>query len=150
MDIVYERLDEGKIDTFIDMRINQLREEGATEDIDIYPMLQDYYKRHMQDNIFVAWLALLDDKIVGTCAISFVEKPPYFGCLNGKIGLLSSVYTEPSFRRQGIAKTLLSKIVKEAQKHDCGVVQITASHMGEYLYKDFGFEHSEHFWQFRL
>jgi hypothetical protein len=28
------------------MRINQLREEGATEDIDLRPALKDYYNRH--------------------------------------------------------------------------------------------------------
>ena len=31
---------EDKIDTFIQMRINQLREEGATEDVDLAPALR--------------------------------------------------------------------------------------------------------------
>ena len=36
-----------ELDTFIHMRIRQLREEGATEDIDLAPALLDYYRRHM-------------------------------------------------------------------------------------------------------
>ena len=47
MDIIYKRLTEKELDIFITMRINQLREEGATEDIDLAPALKDYYKRHM-------------------------------------------------------------------------------------------------------
>ena len=35
MSIHYKRLTENELDTFIDLRIQQLREEGATEDIDL-------------------------------------------------------------------------------------------------------------------
>ena len=57
MEIEYRRLTENDLDTFIEMRINQLREEGAKEDIDLVPALQDYYRRHMADGTFVSWLA---------------------------------------------------------------------------------------------
>ena len=80
MTISYKRLTEKEIDIFITMRIAQLREEGSKEDIDLFPYLQDYYKRHMEDGTFVSWLALDGDKIIGTSGMSFVEKPPYFGC----------------------------------------------------------------------
>ena len=93
--IRYQRLTENELDTFIEMRIQQLREEGATEDIDLVPALHDYYSRHMADGTFVSWLAMDGDRIVGTSGMSFVEKPPYFGCPNGRIGLLSSMFTDP-------------------------------------------------------
>ena len=101
--ISYCLLTEDKLDTFISMRIRQLREEGATEDIDLVPYLQDYYARHMADGTFVSWLAMDGDKIVGTSGMSFVEKPPYFGCPTGRLGLLSSMFTDPDYRRMGIA-----------------------------------------------
>ncbi|HAV90055.1 MAG TPA: N-acetyltransferase, partial [Eubacterium sp.] len=102
MNITYRRLEEKDLDTFINMRIIQLREEGATEDIDLVPCLKDYYNRHMGDGTFVSWLALDGDKIIGTSGMSFVEKPPYFGCPNGRIGLLSSMFIDPDYRRCGI------------------------------------------------
>ena len=43
----YVKLTEDRIDEFIRLRINQLREEGAKEDIDLVPALKDYYNRHM-------------------------------------------------------------------------------------------------------
>ena len=150
MEIEYRKLSEKELDVFIEMRINQLREEGAKEDIDLKPALLDYYKRHMKDGTFVSSLALDGNNIIGTSGMSFVEKPPYFGCPSGKIGLLSSVFTNPNYRRNGIAKELLSRIVNEAKQYGCGTIQITASDMGVKLYTDFGFEHNGNFMQYKL
>lgn len=100
MAIEYKMLTEKELNTFINMRINQLREEGAKEEIDLVPALKDYYTRHMADGTFVSWLALDGKNIIGTSGMSFVEKPPYFGCPNGKIGLLSSMFTEPNIEEK--------------------------------------------------
>ena len=150
MEIEYRKLSKKELDTFINMRINQLREEGAKEDIDLKPALLDYYKRHMKDGTFVSWLALDGNNIIGTSGMSFVEKPPYFGCPSGKIGLLSSMFTNPNYRRKGIAKELLSRVINEAKQYGCGTIQITASDMGVKLYTDFGFEHNSNFMQYKL
>ena len=150
MEIQYKKLTDKELDTFIDTRLKQLREEGATEDIDLKPALRDYYERHMADGTFVSWIALDDDKIIGTSGMSFVEKPPYFGCPNGKIGLLSSMYTSNEYRRKGIAKELLTRVVKEAENYGCGAVQITASDMGVLLYTDFGFRKNGNFMQYNI
>ena len=146
----YRTLTDNELDTFIQMRICQLREEGAEEDIALVPALRDYYSRHMADGTFVSWLALNGDRIVGTSGISFVERPPYFGCPSGKIGLLSSMYTDPACRRRGIARELLSRVIEEARAYGCGTVQITASYMGVLLYTDFGFVKNGNFMQYKL
>ena len=146
----YRKLTEKELDTFIEMRINQLREEGAKEEVDLLPYLKEYYHRHMEDGTFVSWLAVDKDKIIGTSGMSFVEKPPYFGCPSGKIGLLSSMYTNPNYRRMGIAKELLNRVVNEARSYGCGTVQITASDMGVKLYTDYGFSHNQNFMQYKL
>ena len=148
--ITYQKLTGKELDTFIQMRIRQLREEGATEDIDLAPALRDYYDRHMADGTFVSWLALDGGKIVGTSGMSFVEKPPYFGCPSGKMGLLSSMFTDPNYRRRGIARELLSRVVEEARKYGCGTVQITGSNVGVLLYTDFGFVKNGNFMQYKL
>ena len=150
MEIEYRRLTERELDNFIDMRIHQLREEGAKEDIDLVPALKDYYQRHMAEGTFVSWIALDGNTMIGTSGMSFVEKPPYFGCPSGKIGLLSSMYTDPDYRRKGIAKELLSRVIKDAKEYGCVTIQITASEMGVKLYTDFGFVHNENFMQYKL
>ncbi len=146
----YRRMEEKDLEAFMDIRIGQLREEGATEDIDLKPYLRDYYDRHMKDGTFVSWLAVDDGKIVGTSGMSFVEKPPYFSCPTGRIGLLSSMFTAPDHRRMGIAKELLGRVVEDAREYGCGCVQITASDMGVLLYTDFGFKKNGNFMQYNL
>lgn len=150
MAIYYKKLTEQEVDEFIQLRIRQLREEGATEDFDLVPALKDYYDRHLKDGTFVSWLAMDEEKIVGTSGMSFVEKPPYFGCPSGKIGLLSSMYTLNEYRRKGIAKELLGRVVQEAKEYGCGAVQITASDMGVLLYTDFGFVKNGNFMQYKF
>ena len=151
MKIEYKRLTEKDLDTFIEIRIGQLREEGAKEDFDLRPNLMDYYKRHMADGTFVSWLAVDSDaegKIIGTSGMSFVEKPPYFSCPSGRIGLLSSMFTDPNYRRLGIARELLGRVVADAKAYGCGCVQITASDMGVLLYTNFGFVKNGNFMQY--
>ena len=150
MDITFRKLEENDLERFICLRIAQLREEGATEELDLVPALTDYYHRHLADGTFVSWLALDGDRIIGTSGMSFVEKPPYFSCPTGRIGLLSSMYTDPGYRRKGIAKELLNRVVGEARAYGCGAVQITASDMGVLLYTDFGFVKNGNFMQYKL
>ena len=171
MAVEYRQLTKKDLAVFIEMRINQLREEGAKEDIDLKPALKDYYSRHMeirkQEKAFVSnadtWTIETGDaavlcigryydgeKIIGTSGMSFVEKPPYFGCPSGRIGLLSSMFVSTDYRRQGIAKELLSRVVNEAKEYGCGTVQITASDMGVLLYTDFGFVKNGNFMQYKL
>lgn len=82
--------------------------------------------------------------------MSYVEKPPYFGCPSGKMGLLSSMYTNPPYRRKGIARELLSRVIKDVKEYGCETIQITASDMGVKLYTAFGFVHNGNFMQYKL
>ena len=148
--LIYRRMTEADIEPYIEMRVRQLREEGATEEIDLRPALRDHYARHLADGTFVAWLAVDGGRIVATSGMSFVEKPPYFSCPTGKIGLLSGMFTEPEYRRRGIARELLSRVVDAARAYGCGAVQITASDAGVLLYSDFGFKKNGNFMQYRL
>lgn len=146
----YRRLRPSDIPTFTEMRIAQLLEEGAQQSCDLRPALYDYYERHLAEGTFVSWLALSEGQIVGTSGLSVVEKPPYFGCPTGRIGLLSSMFVRPDLRRQGIARDLLLRVVDEAKARDCGAVHITASEAGVHLYHSCGFTHHERFMQLVL
>ncbi|MCR5355787.1 MAG: GNAT family N-acetyltransferase [Lachnospiraceae bacterium] len=156
MNIVFKRLTEAELETFVDMRIGQLTEEyeadgkEVPENVDLRSALLDHYHKHMADGTFVSWLAMDGETIVGTSGMSFVEKPPYFACPSGKLGLLSSMYTDPKYRRMGIAKELLDRVVGEARSYGCGSVHITASDMGVKLYTAYGFKHNGNFMMYNL
>lgn len=150
MAVTFQKLTLDQIDEFISIRLRQLREEGATEKSDLSPALLDYYTRHMHDGTFVSWVAMDNGRIIATSGMSIVKKPPYFACPSGKIGLLSGMFTEKEYRRHGIARELLSRVVSEAREKGCGTIQITASDMGVLLYTSFGFEKNNNFMQLKL
>ena len=156
MGIVYKKLTEAELENVIDMRITQLTEEyedagkEAPKDVDLKYALFDYYHKHMADGTFVSWLAMDGNRIIGTSGMSFVEKPPYFTCPSGKLGLLSSMYTNPAYRRMGIARELLDHVIGEARSYGCGSVHITASDAGVKLYTAYGFKHNENFMMYDL
>ena len=60
------------------------------------------------------------------------------------------MFTHLDYRRKGIAKILLGKVVNEARNYGCSVIQITASDMGVLLYTDFGFVKNENFMYYNL
>ena len=154
--ITYRKLTQSDLETFIGMRITQLTEEYTSEgrevpkNVDLAVALKAYYEKHMTEGTFVSWLALDGEKIIGTSGMSFVEKPPYFTCPTGRLGLLSSMFTDPDYRRMGIAQDLLNRVVNEARDYGCGSVWITASDMGVKLYTAYGFEHNGNFMQYRI
>lgn len=150
MDVTLRKLADGDLERFVELRISQLQEEGARPTLDLRPRLFDYYRRHLADGTFVAWLAEAEGKIVGTSGMSFVEKPPYYSNPSGRIGLLSSMYTLKDYRRQGIGMRLLEHVVREARDYGCGAIQITASDMGVRLYTAYGFEKNQNFMQYKL
>ena len=150
MNITFRKLERSDIDRFIELRKLHLLEEGAEATYDITDSLRDFCERHLADGSFVSWVAVAGGEIIATSGMSFFEKPPYYGNPTGRIGLLSSMYMVPAYRRRGIAKKLLGLVVNEAECRGCGTVQLTASAAGVPLYENFGFERKDNFFQYRL
>ena len=138
------------IDTLINMRLAQLKEEGAEESCDLKPYLKKYYLENLNNGTFVSYLAIDNNEVIATSGMSFASKPPYYTCKSGKIGLLSSMYTLPNYRRKGIAKKLLNMVIGEAKNKECGVIHVTASVKGVLLYESYGFKHNDRFLQYKI
>lgn len=150
-DFTFRKMEPRDIPDYVSLRIQQLAEEGAdTGCCDLSPHLSGFYQRHLTDGSFVSWLAQEDNQIIGTSGLSFVEKPPYYGNLTGKIGILSNMYTVREFRRRGIAKKLLGLIAAESRLAGCGTIHVTASDDGVHLYTNFGFQKNQNFMQLKL
>ncbi|MCL1917526.1 MAG: GNAT family N-acetyltransferase [Peptococcaceae bacterium] len=148
-EIIYRKSGLTDVIRLIELRKQQLQEEGAEAITELAGPLHDYYVRHFNDNTFISWLGIDNETIIATSGVSLVEKPPYYGNETGRIGIVSSMYTLKPYRRKGVAKKLLGLIVHEAKEHGCGIVQVTASDMGALLYQDFGFERKSHYFQYK-
>lgn len=144
----YRRMGTNDISTVAQMRMNQLKDEGAWEDFDLISYLTEFYEKNLKNGRYVSWLAVCGGEIVATSGMSFTEKPPYYANPSGKIGILSSMYTRKEYRRKGIARVLLKMVMDEAKNYGCGAVHVTASDMGVLLYSDYGFQRHKNFLQY--
>lgn len=147
-EIIYRKADAGDAAELARLREQQLMEECAEITCDLYETLRQFFEEKIADGSFVSWIAVDNGEIVATSGLSFVQKPPYYSNPTGKIGVLSSMYTKPEFRRRGFAKKLLDIQIGEAKAYGCGKVELTASPMGMLLYRDFGFVHNSSFVQY--
>ena len=109
-----------------------------------------YYKRTLETGEHIAYLVYDQGTFIGAGGVSFYQVMPTFHNPTGKKAYIMNMYTAPGYRRQGIAKELLRRVVNEAGEYGCGNVQITASDMGVLLYTDFGFVKNGNFMQYNL
>ena len=137
-------------DSLIDLRIAQLIDEGDANAANLAPAIRAFYEHAFGNGAFQMWVAIHDGKVIGTVGLTLTEKPPYSANPTGKIGLLSSMYVVPEFRRRGIAKFLLGYVLRWAKRNGIGTVQITASEQGVKLYEACGFTHNDRFLQYNL
>lgn len=145
-----KRLDINYIDEIIDLRLKQLKDEGSVESFDLKPNLFKFYTEQLISDNFAIFGFIDNNRIIATGSLSIMYKPPYYNCPNGKIGLLSSMYVDPSYRRQGLATKMLDKIVEYAKENDCSLIHITASKMGELLYTKYGFIKKNNFMEYKI
>ena len=73
------------------------------------------------------------------CFLLIVEKPMSPAFINGKTGLVLNVYTCPSYRRKGCAKTIMEALLSEAKKMKISVIELKATEDGYPLYRSVGY-----------
>ncbi|WP_024856876.1 GNAT family N-acetyltransferase [Ruminococcus albus] len=135
-------------DLLIELRIAQLIEEGDADAAVLAPEIRAFYERAFGNGTFRMWIAISGRNVIGTVGLTLTEKPPYSANPTGKIGVLSSMYVAPEFRRRGIAKCLLGYVMRWARRNGIGTIHITASEQGMKLYESCGFTHNERFMKY--
>ena len=99
-----------------------------------------YFKEKMRENQFAAWVAeTAGGGIIATAAVSFYETAPKPWNLESKYAFISSMYTEPEYRRQGIGGRLLKETLDFARSEGITHATLHASKSGRSLYESFGF-----------
>lgn len=106
---------------------------------DFFISTQSYLKNHLVDDSIISYIAVDDEKIVSSCILCIYDTLPIPSCLNGKAGLLLNVYTLKEYRHQGLAYTLLSKLIDEAKQRGVGKIHLDYTDDGYPLYKKLGF-----------
>jgi GNAT superfamily N-acetyltransferase len=141
--ITYRKADITDIPQLIHLRLQFLKEmypkADSSQDERLSEHLGNYLTTHLSQDNFVNWFADESGKVIASAGIVFYNQPPLYHNLEGKVAYLLNVYTLPAYRRRGIAKTLLQKIMDEAKRRNTGKISLHTSNEGRTLYEQFGF-----------
>ena len=80
-----------------------------------------------------------DGKAIGCASISYITIMPTFSHPTGKRAHLMNVYVNKAYRRQGIARKMVSALIAEARSRGCTEISLDATSDGEPLYESLGF-----------
>ena len=88
---------------------------------------------------FVGFLAVADARIIATSGLVVHRHPPKNRNPTGREAYVMNMYTDPAWRRRGIAARLLQMLVDYARQHQCGKISLDALPKGRSVYAKAGF-----------
>lgn len=132
----------------VQLRIEYLNEHFGTHDecqlSQIRVQLDNYFKAHLQRD-FIAYIAQDSGQSIASVFLVIQEKPANPRFITGRTGLIINVYTREKYRRCGIAKQLLNKVIDEARTLALSYIELTATEAGKGLYSSLGFVNSDRY-----
>ena len=95
-------------------------------------------RRQLNRDLFV--YTAREDRICACVWLLSVEKPSSPAFPDGKTGFVMNVYTDPAYRRQGLATRLMNMMLDEAKEMGLDMVELKATDAGYPVYKKVGFQ----------
>lgn len=104
---------------------------------------REYFRKGFESGEFIVWIAEEDDKIVATSGITLVKIPATFMCQNGHFGYITNIYTLPEYRRRGLGKELVLRLIASAKELGYYKIMLGSTKAGRPLYEHLGFVDAE-------
>jgi GNAT superfamily N-acetyltransferase len=96
----------------------------------------------MAEGSFRAWLACENNRAVAGGAIVISPWPAHPYDLKCRRATILNVYTDPAYRRRGLASKLMQTMIDWCRREGFARVTLHASDDGRHLYESLGFEAS--------
>ena len=143
MSLIYKRATLEDINTLTETRIEVLRAANRLSDtIDMSEVEREsynYYQKALCDGSHIAYLVFDGKRFVGAGGVSFFQVMPTYHNPSGKKAYIMNMYTNPAYRRRGIAAKTLDMLVKDAKNKGIKFISLEATDMGKPLYEKYGF-----------
>ncbi len=139
--ITYRLATMADLDALVAMRLAFLAEVAPTVQPtpELSSKLREYFLRYMPTGEFVAYIALVSGKVVGTSGMVFHRHPPTPTNLAGLNAYVMNMYTMPAWRQHRVATTLLQLLLSDASAKKCKRVSLHALPSARHLYTNLGF-----------
>ena len=102
----------------------------------------DYLKKAIPEGSFRSWLACVNGRVVAGGAVVISAWPAHAYDLECRRATILNVYTEPEYRRRGIARQIMEAMIAWCKQEGFARVSLHASNQGRPLYESLGFEDS--------
>ncbi len=143
MNLLYKRATIEDIDMLTKTRIRVLRAANSlSDDIDMNEVEKqsyDYYERALCDDTHIAYLVFNEKRFVASGGVSFFQVMPTYHNVSGKKAYIMNIYTEPAYRRRGIAYKILDLLVSDVRSKEITSISLEATEAGRPLYEKYGF-----------
>jgi GNAT superfamily N-acetyltransferase len=137
-------------ETLLEHRLGMLeavfrsRDPGPEEaSVDMREANRVWLAGHLGDD-FQAWLAEIDGQVAGSAAVMWFPHPPAPVNPIGLEAYILNVFTDARWRRRGVARALMARIMQEARSRGIKRIWLRASEEGRPLYLDMGFRESNY------
>ena len=145
MDMInYYKTTSADIEELMSVRLEMLRgvnnlPENAEFSKTLVESSRDYFLNGNQTTV----LAKDENKTIGCASLCYITIMPTFSHPTGMRAQLMNVYTNKAYRRQGIAKKMVSILIEEAREKGCTEISLDATEDGRLLYEQLGFSKNE-------
>lgn len=148
INITYSKAEPSDAQLVADLRIQfalELSGDQPAEKIAaLREQMTDYFSKATADNSCISIMAKVEDELVGIGTVHIRELPGNFKNPSGKWGYIMNMYTLPKYRRNGICRSILSRLEEEGQKLGVTAFELHATSEGEAVYVQEGFaRHNE-------
>jgi GNAT superfamily N-acetyltransferase len=136
------------VPTLVHHRVAMFRDMGELTEHTEQPLTEaseSFFRATVESGEYLAWLALAPDtreRVVAGAGLwlrPMIPRPFPNGIAQGVEGLIVNVYTEPEWRRRGLAALVMRHLLDFTREHHIARVLLHASKDGRALYESLGF-----------
>lgn len=110
---------------------------GAKEDLAAY---ERWVAVRIERGTYAGVVAECDGLVMAGAGAVILDWGPTRGVSSGLRARIVNVYTEPDWRRHGIARSLVQDLIRRCQKRDVQTFSLAATADSAALYRSLGFE----------
>jgi GNAT superfamily N-acetyltransferase len=121
-----------RIQMFVDMG-------GVVDETMIATEFTKWLQQHLSSRTYRAWLVLDGDIVAGGGGATVIPWPPGPRYPGHRLAFVYNVYTEPRYRRQGVARLVMKVIQDWCLAEGVTSVALNASADGRRLYESLGY-----------
>lgn len=101
--------------------------------------LEVYFRTAIHNHSYIGWLAKDGDEVVSVGGMVTRMQPGNFKNPSGRTGYIMNMYTVPAYRRRGICKNILDKLIETGKIMGITAFELHATKDGEPIYQKSGF-----------